>query len=296
MTLQEKKFIIVKCLLHSVALFPKEIVDDNAFAKISKFINPELIDERTLLANPRVLNVLDFNTLSKPKVIRLLVRNPELISRVNLKKAGFVLDDLMPLFRYHPDLVDHFDIDFDSMSGIEAINVVGINKELAKRINLEKYQFTKKEVLTIIHKFADDSEILMRINLHSLDHYTTRALIVKTGERYMDNLDMNCLKSDDWLFILQERPDLLQYCNIPVFETNDRFNLVRLVLMFPQLNYLIEQNKEAISALGWEKLLIADPEHYIQICNVTLLRQKNWDEIVRQQPKLAGYRQMYFIV
>lgn len=296
LTFAQKKDIIKEALLHSVALFPNTLANEKLFRKLAHFIDPNLIDDRTLLANKLLIDFVDFTKFSKSKLIRMLIRQPSLVSKIDINKAGFVLNDLMPLFQFHPDMIDLFSFNFGNLTPIEAINVISINPELAPKIPLESYRFSKKEILTIVQKFADNESILARINLKELDHYATRALIVKAGTEYIEQLDTQKLKVEDWLYIVEQRPDLVAHVNIPLFEKGDCFGLVKLVLMFPNLGYLIEQNRDKISALGWEKLLIADPEHYIQICKADVLRAKNWEVIVNQQPKLAGYRNRYFIV
>ena len=108
-----------------------------------------------------------------------------------------------------------------------------------------------------------------------------------------NKINIKNLKAKDWLDILSSRPELLEYCNLLLFETNDCYPLVELTSFFPELNYLIEENQYKISGLGWEKLLIRDFEKYENICNWERLTKKNWEKIVQRKPELISVMKKY---
>ena len=65
--------------------------------------------------------------------------------------------------------------------------------------------------------------------------------------------------------------------------------------MFPELSYLIEKNKNKISALGWENLIKEDLESYQDICDWKKFTESNWNSIIRKHPNLSIKKQKYYL-
>ena len=80
-----------------------------------------------------------------------------------------------------------------------------------------------------------------------------------------------------------------------LFTVTDCYNLVLLVELFPFLSNLIEENKDKITAIGWEKLLINDYDKYSKICNFELLTRKNFESIILVREYLKNVLKQYYI-
>ena len=292
---QSKKEIIKKAICHYAALIDSKILPEPIFKVLSKFINPNFIDDKSLLNNERVKNIIDWDKLDKLKLIRLIVRDKYIIERLDLNKHDFTLRDLIPIFIMHPDLIEHFDLDYDNLSAIDAIKMLEININFLSKIDLGKYTYSKHEISKILDSFHKTPEIIEKLNLDTLDHFAIRTLLKKSGEKYIHKLDLKKIKALDWMEILKSKPELLNHCDLRMFQTGDCFLLTQLIQVFPHLDYLIEENRYKISALGWESLLIHNPDKYSKYCNFELLSKKNWENITKYHPGLTNLRNRYIL-
>ena len=147
----------------------------------------------------------------------------------------------------------------------------------------------------MVKKFIFSKRIMERLDLSSLEHFSTRKLICKTGVDYIDRLNISQLKASDWIEILEQHPELIEYCNLSIFENNDCYLLTKLVINFPEIDYLIIKNADKISALGWENLINEDIERYQDICRWEKFTESNWSKVLRKHPQLSSVKQKYYI-
>lgn len=293
--IQSKREIIKKAICHYAALIDCRILPEPIFKVLSKFINPNFIDDKSLLKNERIKDIIEWDKLEKMKLIRLIVRDKYIIERLDLNKHDFTLRDLIPIFIVHPDLIEHFELDYENLSAIDAIKMLEININFLSKIDLGKYSYSKHEMGKIIDSFHKTPEIIEKLNLETLDHYSVRVLIKKSGEKYIHKLDLKKLKALDWFEILTTKPELLKHCDLSIFQTGDCFLLIKIVQLFPHLDYLIEENKYKISALGWETLLIHNPDKYSKCCDFESLSKKNWDSITTFHPGMTNLMNRYIL-
>jgi hypothetical protein len=293
--IQIKKEIIKKAICHYVALIDSKYLPESIFNVLSKFINPNFIDDKSLLSNERIKDHIDWDKLDKLKLLRLIVRDKYVLERLDLNKHDFTLRDLIPVFIMHPDLIEYFDIDYDNLSAIDAIKLLEINVNFLVKIDLGKYTYSKNEIVKILESFYKYPEIIEKLNFETLDHYAIRTLIIKSGEKYVHKLDLKKLKALDWMEIAKTKPELIKYCDLKIFQTGDCFLLTKIVQILPHLDYLIEENRYNISALGWESLLIFDPEKYSKFCNYDSLSKKNWENITSYHPGMTNLMNRYIL-
>ena len=293
--IQIKKEIIKKAICHYAALIDSKILPESIFKVLAQFINPNFIDDKSLTSNERLKNHIDWDKLDRLKLVRLIIRDKFILERLDLNKHNFTLKELIPIFIMHPDLMEYFDIDYGSLSAVDAIKLIEVNPNFITKIDLWKYTYTKNEINKILEKFHKNPEIIKHINLETLDHFAIRTLLIKSGNRYIDKLDISKLKALDWLEIFKFKPELLEYCKLDLFQTGDAFLTTKLVQIFPHLDYLIEENRYKISALGWEVLLISNPEKYSKYCNFDLLSKKNWENITSYHPSLNNLKNRYIL-
>ena len=97
----------------------------------------------------------------------------------------------------------------------------------------------------------------------------------------------------NWLDLLCYQPGFIKHCNFDKFVSGDPFNLIQLITLFdePDLSYLLDSiDKDEITALGWEKLLICNPSKYSSICDYSKIKENNWVEILKHQPELLKFK------
>jgi len=75
-----------------------------------------------------------------------------------------------------------------------------------------------------------------------------------------------------------------------LFLKDDCFNLVKIAGYVSEAYSLIEQNKEKISGLGWEKLLLLDFKKYSPICNWAYLKNLNFKILKKTYPDIEQYK------
>lgn len=295
LSIQNKREIIKKAICHYAALINPDMLPEKVFLLLAPYINPNFIEDKALLSNDRVKSMIDWDLLDKQKLIRLIIRDKYVLEQIDLNKHDFTLRDLIPIWVRHPDLIDYFDVDWDDLSGIDAIKMLKINPVFIDKIDLGKYKYSKFDIAKILEDFHQHPNIIDKMNLDTLDHFSIRTLLIKSGDKYLHKLDLSKLKVVDWLEILKRKPLLREYCDMDIFKTGDMFYLVKLVETFPDLDYIIEEHKEQITAIGWETLLIQDPDKYSQLCDFEKLSKKNWDVVTTHHPNLINIRNRYML-
>ena len=299
LSINKKKEIIKIAFQHSISFSFYFNGCENIPVDIRSFyekkINPNAIHDKDFIRNTEMYDFINWNLLERNKAIRLLSRDIELLNFFDVKKYNFSILELFPIFINHPELIDYFVEDYSKLTPIEAIRLLECNEELVEKIDISKFNFNKKDMLEIINKFKDSEEILQRLDLSKLDNYNTKKLILKTGVDYIDRLNTKQLTATDWLDILSTQKELLDFCDLSIFEQGDCYLLTKLVAIFPELCYLIIKNAEKISPLGWENLIKLDYETYGNICKWEKLSELNWNNLIKVNPEISIKKQNYFI-
>lgn len=294
----KSKEIIYNAFSHAIALgvfssqekFPQSLLEH-----YSKKINPNVIPDKELISKVEMHDNINWDIIEKNKAIRVLSRDIDLIKKIKIDLKKFSPTDLYPIFLKYPELISQIIKDFNKLTPLEAIKILECNEDLVEDIDISKYNFSKRDFQEIIKKFRKSEKIMQRLDLTKLDHFETRKLICRTGIDYIDRLNIDCLKNNDWIEILEQHPDLIEFCDLSKFETNDCYLLVKLVIKFPELDYLIEKNKQKISALGWELLIKEDLDRYQDICPWDKFSESNWIKILRKHPHLSSLKQQYYL-
>ena len=294
------KNIISTAFSHSISLSVfnsenRELLPEGIRKFFLKKINPNTINDRELIKNVEMHNFIDWKIMDRKKVIRIIARDVDLLDRIDMFSYNFSTTELYPIFLQYPELIKQFINNFEELSPLEIIKLLECNYDLIDEIDITSYKFNKKDTIEIVKKFRNSKKIIERIDLSILDHFSTRNLICQTGVDYIDRLDIKSLKNADWIEILKQHPDLLDFCNLKIFENNDCYLLTKLALMFPELYYLIHDNIDKISPLGWENLITEDLEKYQDICKWEKFNETNWNNITRKHPSLNYLKQKYFL-
>jgi hypothetical protein len=257
-------------------------------------INPNNVHDKNLIKE-EYYDIVNWSILERNKALRTLSRNIDLLEYIDIKKYNFSISELFPLFLRYPQLIEDLVGDFNNLKISECIQLLECNPKLINSINIFKFELSSKDLETIVKKFRKNSEILDRFDLTKLDHYATRQLLSKTGIDYVDRVNLNKLKDVDWLAILEMQPELIDYCDLQIFQKNDCYLLTKIVIMFPELSYLIQENKDKISSLGWENLIVNNLEEFQDLCVWEKLEKNNWNNIIKIHPELEYKKQEFFI-
>jgi hypothetical protein len=292
------KEIIKNAFSHSLSISifsEKKEFPENLKNYFFNKINPNSLQDKDLIKNKNIHDNINWKIIEKNKAIRVLARDIDLLEKIDIYELNLTISELFPLFLQYPELIKQIIKDFKSLTPTESIRLLECNQDLIDLIDISKYKFNKKDMFEIINKFKRSEKIMERLNLYELDHFSTRRLLLETGIDYIDKLNIKQLKSIDWIEILEHQPELLEYCNLEIFEINDCYLLTKLVKKFPELYYLIEKNKNKISALGWENLIKEDLERYQDICEWKKFTESNWNNVIRKHPNLSVKKQKYYL-
>lgn len=292
--------ILSNAFSHSIAL---SLFDDEKKTELpeslvdfyDKKINPNTILDKELVKSHNLHDKIDWSIIEKNKAIRILARDISLLERINIEELKISTADLYPIFIQHPELIHDFVKDFDELTPLEAIRLLECNEDLIDYIDITKYKFNKNDMSEMVKKFIFSKRIMERLDLSSLEHFQTRKLICKTGVDYVDRLNISQLKASDWIEVLEQHPELIEHCNLSIFENNDCYLLTKLVIKFPEIDYLIVRNADKISALGWENLINEDLERYQDFCKWEKFTESNWSKILKKHPQLSSVKQKYYI-
>jgi len=292
--------ILSNAFSHSIALSIFSEEENSSLPKVlvdfyNKKINPNTILDKELVKSHDLHDKINWGIIEKNKAIRVLARDINLLERIDIDELKITTAELYPIFIQHPELIHEFVKDFDKITPLEAIRLLECNEELIEYIDISKYKFSKSDMLEMVKKFIYSKNIMERLDLSSLEHFSTRKLICKTGIDYIDRLNTSQLKPSDWVEILEQHPDLIEHCNLSIFENNDCYLLTKLAIKFPEIDYLVIKNSEKISALGWENLIKEDLDRYQDYCKWEKFTESNWSKVLKKHPQLSSMKQRYYI-
>jgi hypothetical protein len=267
---------------------------------LARVINYDTIPDRLISDNEEIRNVILWNKLNKMTLMRVLVRcidqNVEDLENIkkNLYKYDYKVKDLTFLLMRRPEFIEFFPIDLNKISTVEAAMLLAIGNEyFLDKIDMSKHTFNFRESMNIIQGYKYRRSIVEQVNYKSLKGYQIAEILINTGERDLDILDISTLTNIDWINLLESRPEMLKYCNFSKFMEGDIFYSIKLCCMFdsPDLtNLVLSRKMDDISPLGWEMLLIEKPEIFLAHCNFSKLEDVNWNYIIKSRPELSSYK------
>lgn len=259
-------------------------------------IDYETIEDRYLVDDPKLYPYIRWDKLTKMQAIRMAARNLDILNYVDLKKYQYKIREIFFLIkRDYNILFKYFDFDFKSLSHDDAHFLLCIgSEEFYNMIDIKKYEFNFIEMINIIRAYGYNKKVIIDLDYFELKNYQITEILIMTGEENLNLFDLNMLSTLNWLDLLMYQPDFLKFCNLQKFIEGDPFNLIQLIVLFdkPDLSYLLNNiNLNNITPFGWEKLLIANPDKFKNLCDYKKLNENNWSVISAYSPELLEYKQ-----
>jgi hypothetical protein len=258
------------------------------------------VPERLMVDDEKIRGLVKWNRVEKMQLIRAFIRsldqNVDLIDKITpeFDKFEYKVKELTHLLARRPRYIEYFPIDLSKITTSEAATILSLGDNyFLEKINLSKYNFNFKESMNIIQGYEYDREIIEKVNYKSLKGYQIGEIMIHTGNRDVDILDLSKLTNIDWINLLERRPELLEYCDYNQFNRGDIFYSIKLCCMFenPDLSYLVtRRNMGEISPFGWEKLLIEKPEIFLAHCSFDKFDEKKWKYILKEHPEFYVYK------
>lgn len=285
--------IIKKGICHYVFFNLYDLLSDDNYSKVINYIDPKhfkKLEDQQIINNKRLKKYIDFNRLDRKQVVRLCTRDIAIFEKIDLTKFNFTVSELESFLANRPEYVRSFNFDLEELNGKEIIILLKADLNYIYEIDFNNKKFTRLDFQDLIKLFYDIDQAMEKINFSELDNFLIRTLIIKTKNKYVKSLDLTKLNHHDWMAILEVVPSMIKHCPLELFETGDYFNLVQLVILSPELDYLIEKNKDKLSPLSWEKLIMNDCDHYKEMCPWEIFKEVNWKNILRKKPYLLKHK------
>ena len=261
--------------------FPMHIIE-----KLTSFLDFNYIPTGIFIHNENLLRVAHRSNITSERIIGIIAHKPELIDYMELDHFNFENKDVMGLLIQHPKLFEYFDVNLDAFSFIQLVRVYSENIDLKSRVNFDKFTLTASDIRAVFNGYLRKRHVIELLDLKSLDSNHTKIILEEYGEEFVDKVDVNVLKPGDWLNLLSKRPELVQWCNLKAFDKKDGIELARLIVMFEQFDYMVEQYKDLFNALAIEILIIHNPQKFLSMLDTKKLKEKNWLSIIKEQPYL----------
>lgn len=290
--MDNKKINVIKngFLNYAITLEP-EFLNDKLLNYLIKKVNFKNIPLSVLIKNEKILRRIHETNINADKIISIIFYNPDAINYIKLESFNFKTNELVTLVTTHPKLLDYFDLDLSQLNFKQFVNLCSINKNILSKVDVSKYNNQNNEDINyVVKRFVHDKEIISLLDFNILKANDIKDIIISHGKYFLDKLDLKKLKPLDYFEILKKRGDLIPEFNLEeIFKHGDGFLLAKLVIMYEDLDYLIEKNKDNLGALAWEKLIIHNSEKYLKIADLEKLREKNWSVIIKERPQLKSF-------
>ncbi len=283
------KELVNDCFINHVFSSCHDKMDDNMFQIFLKNININSLDDESFLKDERIRRMVDWENMSRKKIIRLMTRDLSILNYIDFEKQKFSITELEIFLRFHPEYINDLNIDFDKIIPKEVLILLKIDPGFCEYVDLYNVQFNRLELQELVKNFIFNENVITKINFNLFDNYINRYVLKKTSTKYIDKINLDSLNVLDWVDILQKNPGMFKYCNTDLFLKGDCFNLIKIASCVYEAYELIEKNKDLISGLGWEKLLLIDLEKYQKICNWSKLNNLNFKILKKKYPDIEKY-------
>ncbi len=229
------------------------------------------------------------------EIIKSVMVCPELLDIIKIKEGTLTMAIIIEIAKTHPHIIKRINLDSVNISTEEAVEIAKVgNVDIITKIKNNLTEINIIDKFKIIKANNYHIDILNKVNIFDKEFdnsYYIREIIVN-GD-YYDNLNIECLKQNDWIYILTYKPELKKYLNINTFLEGDIFFLIELCLLFPEfLNYINENNAHEITSLGWEKLLIEFiyDDRLVDLCDFSKLEERTWKKFEENREDLLIYK------
>jgi len=273
-------------ICHYVAMNCWEFISEKCYKLIMDHIELSNIDDRVLLTDRQIRSTINWNRLSKKHLIRLMCRDKTVLDLIDISSYDFNISELESFFKFHPDMFERFTFYVEDLTNRDLITLLKINPELIEQYESGTISFNVMEYTEIIREFNQVHAIIKLLEFEKMDNFHTRSLLIYTGDKYIDKLILKKLKILDWIEIVKERPELVNYIPDEILKNANDYNICQFACYVPDLEFLIEERKDQLSAFCWEYLLTHNAEGFKNICDFSKLKEVNWINILKARPEL----------
>ena len=291
----EKTNIILQSFLCKIISEDSDVIKKSELNHLLKYVDYNKLPDRVIADNDYMHDMILWESMDRMKIVRIIARNANTIKYIDLSKYNYKIREVKNMLRIRPFLIDRLNFNLNTICHKDAFELLTIGiDEISEKINIRNFNFTSKESYEIIAFNDFEQTIVEQFNLKKLKDYHVADILIYTGIKYLNMVDINVLTARRWVEVLRERKELFEFCNLEKFKESDIYNSVELICLFPNENidFIIKDRdfKQELSAFGWQKLIIAKPDEYVNCCCYWKLNDANWRNITFQHPNLIAYK------
>lgn len=291
---KEIKQIIGTSLINRVLIYDFDNLTSEQVDVLAKKADLSKITDTILPYCEYLHPILDWSKFDKFKLIRMIARNNKIIKYVDVTKFDFTLRDILPCVKINPELIHEFKVDLNSLNKVDALELLKTGKDyFIENVSFNTDEFTATESFFIVKNF-DFNPILMskfKISEQNINPQYLREIIIKTGTEFIDDFNLDTLEPVDWIAILKNDKLMIKYCKPEIFKRGDIFFLIEFLMMFPEyIEWINEENKDKITCLGWEKLLVKFGDEMADMCDFSIITEVSWSRLKNERPGLMVYK------
>jgi len=206
-------------------------------------------------------------------IVKVAKERPEFLTMYDFNTSDLTEEDIFKLMKVgNKDFNDSVEIDFSNLKDFDKFKLIKSND-------------FSQNILESTGVFCEEFN----------NPFYVRQIVIKTGDEYLDALNLDCLFPSDWIKILRQHRYLSDRINIQDFLNGDIYYLIDLCMMLPEyVEYITQENSHKISSLGWQKLLIKygtdDDNRLVKLCDFGKIEQRSWKIIQKEKPELLLYK------
>ena len=232
------------------------------------------------------------------ELISTLQVQPTILEYVNIS-GEITVDQVLRVAKKKPEFLTMYDFNTDNLTDDQIYEFVKLgNSDFIESLNLDLSKLPLHERFKIIKASNFNQHTLESTGAFNEDFvnpFHIREIIIKTGDEYLDLLNLDCLFPSDWVKILRQHRHLYNRINIKELLDGDIYYLVEICMFIPEfVQYITDENAHKISSRGWEKLLVKygtdNNNRLIELCDFSKIEQRSWRYIQREKPELLLYR------
>jgi hypothetical protein len=304
--IQESKDIIKESILVRYFNYHTDMFSDEELGYLSNHVNYEKVDDRLIVHDERVRNVVNWECIDRMKMIRIIIGlfdiGESVPEKADLSKFDYKIKEVKHLLRRRPEYCESFKFDLTKIKLFEAHMLLCMGKDyFFEKIPIEKYRFNEKEIVDIIRSYNYEERIMNRLKVELLKGYNISEVLKEKGESYIKYFDLKKLNAINWIDLIESRAEFFNHLNLDSFLKEDVYYTIQLATLYSKdvlsqfkipnlIDLIVGRGIENISPLGWEKLLIYDPDRFIDICDFSSLNELNWARIKVYRPELLVFK------
>ena len=294
-TMSEIKQVVAVAITHFNVNKYIDSFTDRELISLCKNADPDIFTDASVADNAIIQENFDWNRVRPKRLARMMARAIDLgyfglLNLMDTKEMKLHVKDLRHLLRRKPEAIERFNIDLKKLGDIESLILLELGKDyFIERIDVKKKRFTFAQQYSICQAYDFSRKVMLLFDCKKFDGFQTKEIIKRTGHDNIDIIDLTNPKIVDWIDLLQEMPDMYQYCDLSKFRNVPIAELISLAVASNSdevYDRIKTGNLSEVSPFGWEKLMTHRSELFKDVCDYGKLDALNKRNVLTSNPHL----------